>query len=375
MRILVAPDKFKGSLGAAEVAAHITAGLRDGLPGAQISESPVADGGEGTAAVICAAAGGDWHTCAAHDAVGNAIEARYCTLQGGVIAVMEMSEAAGLWRVSTALRNPETASSFGVGEMLRAAAERGVQRIIVGLGGSATNDGGFGMARALGFRFLDAQHVELGDSASELVRLHEIEAPAELRLPPMTAAVDVQNPLLGEDGATRSYGPQKGANAEQVLRLERALERLADVVARKLGSDAREVPGSGAAGGLAFGLIAFCGASVRLGFEVVAERIGLEAAVRDADVVITGEGRLDAQTLQGKAPAGVARLARKFRKRTYAIVGELAATAEAQELFDDVVVARPADMSHEEALRNASMLLRDAGRRLAARIRQLAHDA
>ena len=239
MRILVAPDKFKGSLGAAKVAEHIAAGLREELPGAEITELPVADGGEGTAGVICAAAGGVWHTCAAHDALGNTIAARYCTVENGAIAVMEMSEAAGLWRLPERLRNPETASSFGVGEMLLDAARRGAQRIIIGLGGSATNDGGSGMARALGFCFLDAQGGELGCSASELVRLHQIEVPAELRLPSITAAVDVQNPLLGEHGATRSYGPQKGADAEQVHRLERALARLADVVAREFGTDAR----------------------------------------------------------------------------------------------------------------------------------------
>ena len=375
MRILVAPDKFKASLGAAEVAEHIAAGLHEALPDAEITELPIADGGEGTAGVICAAAGGDWHTCAAHDALGNTIGARYCTVESGAVAVMEMSEAAGLWRVPERLRNPETATSFGVGEMLLDAVRRGAQHIIIGLGGSATNDGGFGMARALGFRFVDAQGAELGTSASELVRLHQIEVPAEFQLPRITAAVDVQNPLLGKHGATRSYGPQKGATAEQVQRLERALARLADVVARQFGCDAREVSGSGAAGGFGFGLMTFCGASVRSGFEVVAERIGLDAAVRDADVVITGEGRLDAQTLQGKAPAGVARLARRFGKRSYAIVGELALGAEAQELFDDVIVARPADMSLDDALRNAPMLLRAAARQLAGRLRQGGPDA
>lgn len=375
MRILVAPDKFKGSLGGAAVAAHIAAGLREGLPGAQITQLPVADGGEGTAGVICAAAGGDWRTCAAHDALGNVIEVRYCSIESDATAVMEMSEAAGLWRVPEPLRNPETTSSFGVGEMLLDAARRGAQRIIIGLGGSATNDGGVGMARALGFRFMDADGSQLGDSASEFVRLHQIKSLAELRLPPITAAVDVQNPLLGDNGATRSYGPQKGANYVQVQRLELALERLADVAAQQFGSDARAVAGSGAAGGLGFGLITFCGAAVRSGFEVVAERIGLEAAVRDADVVITGEGRLDAQTLQGKAPAGVARLARKCGKRSCAIVGELAPGTRSEELFDNVIVARPADMSHHEALRNAPTLLWDAGRRLGARLRQARREA
>ena len=177
MRILVTPDKFKGSLGAAEVAEQIAAGLREALPQAEITTLPVADGGEGTAEVICGAAGGEWHQCNAHDPLGAAVTARYCTIANGATAIMEMSEAAGLWRVPEHQRDPNRASSFGVGEMLLEAAGRGAAQIIMGLGGSATNDGGYGMARALGFRFLDAQGTELGGAVLDLLQLRRIERP------------------------------------------------------------------------------------------------------------------------------------------------------------------------------------------------------
>ena len=370
MRILVAPDKFKGSLGAAEVAEHIAAGLRDRWPDANITTLPIADGGEGTASVICSAAGGEWHTCAAHDALGNVIEARYCTIRSCATAVMEMSEAAGLWRVPEHLRNPEIASSFGVGKMLLAAADGGATNVIVGLGGSATNDGGFGLAQALGYRFFDSDGRELGRSVTELSRLARITPPPQLRLPRITVAADVRTRLLGSSGATRTFGPQKGATAEQVHTVEKALNRLADVVASDLARDVRDVPGSGAAGGLGFGLMAFSGAVIRSGFDVVAEEIGLETAVREADVVITGEGRLDAQTLQGKAPAGLARLARRCRKPIYAIVGELEEAAGLEELFERVMVVKPDGMPRDAASRNAPSLLRLRARELAEQLLQ-----
>jgi glycerate 2-kinase len=365
VRILVAPDKFKGSLVARDVADAIAAGNRDVLPDAEITALPVADGGEGTAEVICGAAGGEWRECDVHDPLGRDLTARYCTIANGATAVMEMSEASGLWRVPEHLRNPDTASSFGVGEMLLHAAQCGAQQIIIGLGGSATNDGGFGMARALGFRFFDAAGAQLTTTVTELLRLDRIERPGSLLMPPITAAVDVQTPLLGARGATLVFGAQKGASASQMEMLELALARLADIVARHLGVDARDAPGNGAAGGLGFGLVAFCGAAIRAGFEVVAQHIGLEEAVRAADIVITGEGRLDSQTLHGKAPAGIARLARRYGKRCYGVVGEVDSAADVRELFDDVAIARPANMSREEAIANARVLLRECSRRLA----------
>lgn len=335
MRILIAPDKFKGSLGALAVGCHIAAGLRAVWPEAEIQIQPVADGGEGTAEVLRQSLGGVNIQCAAHDARGHAIEACYVWIASARIAVLEMSAAAGLAQLSPNERDPLSASTFGVGEIFRAALARGADNILVGLGGSATNDGGLGLARALGFRFLDPRAKEI-TSADGLADLARIERPADLVLPAITAVSDVCNPLLGPRGATHTFGPQKGATPEMIVVLERALTRLADVVA-ETGTDFRAVPGAGAAGGLGFGLLAFCGAELRAGFEVVAEAIGLRRAIAEADYVITGEGQLDRQTLEGKAPAGVARLAREAGKPVFAFVGRADDDPELRALFDGVV--------------------------------------
>ncbi len=364
MRILIAPDKFKGSLDARAVAAEIAAGLRDVLPAAELILQPMADGGEGTAEVICAAANGQWHTCPARDANGTPVSARYALLDRGTTAVLETSEANGLWRIPPAARAPLRASSFGVGEMLRAVAAAGAERIIAGLGGSATNDGGYGLARALGFRFLDSDGAELAGGVAELCGLARIVAPEALRLPPITIAADVRNPLLGAQGATRVFAAQKGAAPEQIERLEEVLAKLADTVARDLGIEARDVPGAGAAGGLGFGLLVFARAEMRPGFELVAERVGLEAAMRAADVVVTGEGRLDAQTLAGKVPAGVAAMARQNGKPCYAIAGELEENAAVRAAFDGVLVLGGTMTEGRELLRERA---RELAERLLAR--------
>ncbi len=320
MRILVAPDKFKHSLGAQEVATQIATGLRDVFPDASITLQPIADGGEGTAEVICASARATVHECDVHDSLGKIVRASYCTMAEGTSAIMEMSQAAGLWRMAAEERDPTRADTFGVGEMLLDAARRNVRRIIIGLGGSATNDGGLGMARALGFRFFDKELAELRE-VDQLLHLVRIEKPIGLQLPSVLGAADVRNHLLGKNGATQTFAAQKGASPPQMELLEKALTQLADVVAQDFAADYREVEGAGAAGGLGFGLMSFCDAQLRPGFEVVAEAIELEKKIESVDVVITGEGKLDAQTLAGKAPAGVAALAKRFGKPVYAIVG------------------------------------------------------
>jgi glycerate 2-kinase len=335
MKILIAPDKFKGSLGARDVAKNIAAGLREILPDARIDIIPMADGGEGTAEVISDAIGGSWIKCEAHDPIGRQIDARYAWIDKNKLAVMEMSEAAGMRRLSPHENNVDLASTFGVGEMLLDGARRGAREIIIGLGGSATNDGGFGLARALGFRFFGERDREI-EKIVDLVGLTRVERPLSLSLPKITGAVDVRNPLLGENGATRIFGPQKGATPDKIDMLERALSRLADVVAKTFGKDLRDVPGAGAAGGLGFGLMNFCSAIIRPGFDVVAEVVQLESKMKDVDLVITGEGSLDRQTLEGKTPAGVARIARKLGKRVFAIVGRATENREGRELFDGV---------------------------------------
>jgi len=385
MRILIAPDKFKGVLTAREAAENIAQGLRDALPDAKIEMVPMADGGEGTAEVICNAYGGSWLQCKAHDPLGREIDACYGWISDNKLAVMEMSEAAGMRRLSESERDPVRANTFGVGEMILDASDRGAKEIIIGLGGSATNDGGFGMARALGFRFL-AGTKELTEDISELQNLTEIKAPVAAGVSPansttqparlplqlkITAAVDVRNPLLGKNGATRVFGPQKGAIEDELEILERALTRLADVIAEEFGFDYRDQPGAGAAGGLGFGLMSFCRAKIRPGFDVIAESVGLEPKMKDADLVITGEGSLDRQTLEGKTPAGVARLARRLGKPVFAIVGRAINDREVREVFDAVYENTRPGMSQEENMRCAPELLRENTRELAKNCRTL----
>ena len=364
VNIIIAPDKFKGALNAREVAENIAKGLRDVLPDAEIHIVPMADGGEGTAEVICDARGGSWLKCKAHDPLGREIDACYGWVESGKSALMEMSEAAGMWRVSKNERDPVRAMTFGVGEMILDATKRNAKEIIIGLGGSATNDSGFGMARALGFQFLGLGQ-ELRGSVTELAGLERIERPQHLVLPTLIAAVDVKNPLLGENGATRVFGPQKGVSENEISILEQALTRLADVVAKEFGFDYRDEPGTGAAGGLGFGLMSFCGAKVRPGFDVVAQAVGLESKIKDADVVITGEGSLDRQTLEGKTPGGVARLARQLGKPVFALVGRAAEDREVREMFDGVYENARRGMSQEENMRRAAELLRENARELA----------
>jgi glycerate kinase len=379
MRILIAPDKFKGTLNAREVAENIAQGVLDVVPDAQIELVPMADGGEGTAQAICDARSCSWMERKARDPLGREIGARYGWIDKEKLAVMEMSEAAGMWRLSQNERDPVSASTFGVGEMILDATKRGAKQIVIGLGGSATNDGGFGMARALGYRFFsDAK--ELTGAVSDLQSLTKIEPPIvagvlpagskvqPARLPlqlNIVAAVDVKNPLLGENGATRVFGPQKGASKDDLDNLERALTKLADIVAAQFGFDYRDHAGAGAAGGLGFGLLSFCGATIRPGFEVVAEAVGLEAKIKDAGLVITGEGSLDRQTLEGKTPAGVAGLARKLHKPVFAIVGRAAEDRELSELFDGIYQNARAGMSQQENMKRAAELLCANARELA----------
>ena len=366
MRILIAPDKFKGSLNAREVAENIAKALRDVLRDAQIDIVPMADGGEGTAGVICHALNGSWLKCKAHDPLGREIDARYAWIGNSKLAVVEMSEAAGMRRLSKGEPDPSLANTFGVGEMILNAAQRSAREIIVGLGGSATNDGGFGMARALGFRFFEQEkEQELTGAVSQLVKLARIERPRNLSLPKIIAAVDVRNPLLGANGATGVFGPQKGAGEDEIEVLERALTKLADVVSKDFDIDYRNEAGAGAAGGLGFALMSFCGAKIRPGFDVVAEAVGLESKMKSVDVVITGEGSLDRQTLEGKTPAGVARLARALGKRVFAIVGRASKDREVCESFNKVYELAQLGMSEKEQMARTAELLRENARELA----------
>jgi glycerate 2-kinase len=372
MRILVAPDKFKGVRTAREVATNIALGIRDIFPGVEIDLVPVADGGEGTAEVICATRGGQWQQCPAHDAFQRPMTANWMRSPDGSTAVMEMCEVAGTKHLDGAHCDIDRATTFGVGEMILAAAHGGARQIIIGLGGSITNDGGFGLARALGFRFFDGSDCQITDSVSALGSLSRIDSSRVVEIfsagglrPRITAAADVRNPLLGNDGATRVFGPQKHASLEQVDLLEHALQRLADVVSRDLGVDFRFAPGAGAAGGLGFGLMTFCRAVMERGFDVVAHAIDFEEKVQAADVVVTGEGSLDRQTLEGKAPAEVASLARRLGKRVFAVVGRSDGDVQVSRLFDAVYAVAETGRTDEENIKRADELLREGGRKVA----------
>jgi glycerate kinase len=365
MRLLIAPDKFKGSLSALAAAEAIERGFRSVFADAVVDIAPIADGGEGFAEALAAALGAQWIQLASEDANGRAITARYAWLESEHLAVIEMSEASGLWRIQPEDRDPLLASTHGTGILLRDAIARGARKILIGLGGSATTDGGSGIARALGYRFLNEDGGEFHAVPGTLDLLHRIERPSTLALPEIIAACDVQNPLLGERGTARVYSPQKGANPHTVEALEAVMRRLADVCTTSFGCDFRNTPGAGAAGGLGFGLLTFCDAKIQPGFDIVAETIHLDQRIAAADWVITGEGRLDDQTLDGKGPAGIAARARAAGKRVIGFAGAVTETAERAHIFDALVPITDRPIALEEAMREAPLLLERAAARTA----------
>jgi glycerate 2-kinase len=361
MRILIAPDKFKGSISAAVAAQAIADGLRESLPNAECVLAPIADGGEGFAEAMCLALGGTWIERMAADPLERDVPCRYAWVEGEKLAIIEMAEASGLWRLKPEERAPLRAHTFGTGQLIRDAAERGASKILIGLGGSATTDGGAGMAAALGYDLITSDNEELGPYPGDLIALVRIESFNVIDLPEIIAACDVQNPLLGERGTARVFAPQKGADEKTVVHLEASMKQLAEVVAESLERDFAETPGAGAAGGIGFGLMSFAGAKVDSGFDLLAATIGLEAKIREADLVITGEGRLDAQTLEGKGPAGVAQLARRAGKPAIAFGGGI--DSDAENLFDATVPIIDSPLPLDEAMRRGAELLQRAARR------------
>ena len=325
MKIVIAPDSFKESLSAPEVAQAIARGWLAVYPDAEIVLCPMADGGEGTVDAVLAATGGERREQVVQGPLATPVTAHWGWLGDGT-AVIEMAAASGLHHVPSGQRDPQVTSSYGTGELIIAALDAGATRIILGLGGSATNDGGSGLLRSLGVRFLDAGGNELRPGGAALAALQRVDLSAldkRLHNVQVEVAADVDNPLCGPKGASAVFGPQKGASAQQVEELDAALARLAEVVGEALGEDFSTFPGVGAAGGLGFAAKAFLGARFRPGIELVAELSGLADAVRGADLVITGEGRLDAQSLHGKTPVGVARVAREQGVPVIALAGSL----------------------------------------------------
>jgi len=364
MKIIIAPDSFKDSLSAEGVAQAIAAGLAQVWPDAELIKCPMADGGEGTVESVLAACNGELRSQRVQGPLGGTVEARWGWLAESATAIIEMAEASGLQLVAPGKRDACSSTTFGTGELIRAALDAGAQRIILAIGGSATNDGGAGAMQALGVQLLDDEGAILPSGGLALAKLKRIgleQLDPRLAQVRFEIAADVNNPLCGPHGASAIFGPQKGASPQQVEQLDQALGHFADHCAQVLPKDVRDEPGSGAAGGLGFAAKAFLGAQFRPGVEVVAELVGLDAAVRGADLVITGEGRFDAQTLRGKTPFGVARIAKQHNVPVIVIAGTLGDGYEQMYAHGvDAAFALPSGpMSLEQACSEAPRLLRE----------------
>ena len=358
MRVVVAPDSFKGSLTSVEVASALARGWLEARPGDDVQLAPLADGGEGTLVAIAAAGGWDWRTTNATDPIGRPVAARWLRSADGRRAVVELAEASGLSRLAATERDPIGATTQGTGEVLRAVLDEGIRTITLGIGGSATTDGGAGILRALGAA-IDGANVDL-------TRLDDRLAEVDLRI-----ACDVTNPLLGPRGAAATYGPQKGASPAQVAELDAGLERYADAMLGATGRDERDMPGAGAAGGTSFGLLSigarFHSIGLVPGVEVVMDETGLRDKVAGADLVLTGEGRIDAQTAFGKTALGVAKLAREAGVACIAIGGGVEPEGEAAlwEVGAIAVGVSEAPMSLEAAIAAGVAPIERCGRHLA----------
>ncbi len=368
MKIVVAPQSLKGSLTAAETGRAMAQGARMVYPDAEVSIVPVADGGEGTTQALVDATGGKLLEREVTGPLGQPVRAFFGVLGDGHTAVIEMAASSGLPLVPSAQRDPRITTTYGVGELILAALDAGCTHFIIGIGGSATNDGGAGMAQALGARLLDAQGHALSPGGAALADLARIKMEhMDQRLAQCTfeVASDVNNPLCGPTGASAVYGPQKGATPEMVTELDAALAHYAQIVERDLDQAVHDVPGAGAAGGLGAGLLAFLHATLRPGAQIVLEAVRLEEQLREADLVLTAEGRLDSQTAYGKSVGAVAALAQKYRLPVLAIAGGLA--DDYREIYklgiDGITVLPSGPMSLEDAMKHAARLMSEATER------------
>lgn len=371
MKIVIAPDSYKESLSALEVATAIESGFREIFPTAEYVKLPVADGGEGTVEAMVAATCGRIVNVAVKGPLGEAVEGFYGLSGDEQCAFIEMAAASGLELVPAAQRDPLVTTSWGTGELIRHALDSGVKHIIIGIGGSATNDGGAGMVQALGAKLLDKQGQQIGPGGAALETLASIDVReldkrlADCRI---EVACDVTNPLTGKEGASAIFGPQKGATPKMIARLDQALGHYAKLIARDLDVEVLNLAGGGAAGGMGAGLFAFCGAELRRGIEIVTEALSLDAHVADAHLVITGEGRIDSQTINGKVPVGVASVAKRYNVPVIGIAGSL--TADVGVVHDHGIDAVFSVIykicSLDDALANAGENVRMAARNIAA---------
>jgi len=330
MKIVIAPDSFKGSNSSIMVANRIEKGIRQVFPDAEVIKIPIADGGEGTVEALVAGAGGEIFKATVTGPMGETREAEYGILANGKAAI-EMAASSGLPLVAEDMRNPLKATTYGVGQLIKAVIEKGCKEIVLGLGGSATNDGGIGMAQALGVSFKDKDGNELGFGGGELDKLASVDVSGldpRIKDISIVIASDVNSPLCGEKGASAIFGPQKGADPEMVKLLDSNLAHYADVVKKQLGIDNLNAPGAGAAGGLGYALITFMGAAMNSGIETMLDSVGVDKYLVDCDLVITGEGKIDGQSAFGKVPVGVAQRVKKFGIPVLAIVGDIGDGAE-----------------------------------------------
>ncbi|MGF1758434.1 glycerate kinase [Photobacterium sagamiensis] len=371
MKIVIAPDSYKESLTAMEVATAIEAGFRQVLPDAEYHKLPMADGGEGTVQSLVDATDGSIVEHQVTGPLGQQVDAFYGLMGDGKTAIIEMAAASGLHLVTPVQRNPLLTTTFGTGELIKAALDNGVEHIIVGIGGSATNDGGIGMAQALGIKMQDAEGKEIGYGGGELARLAHIDTSdinprlAKIKL---EVACDVDNPLCGPKGASHVFGPQKGATPEMVEQLDANLARYADIIKTQLGRDVKDMAGAGAAGGLGAALLGLLNASLRPGIDIVMDAVNLTEIVSDADLVITGEGRIDSQTIHGKTPIGVARTAKKFHLPVIGIAGCLSSDCNVvyDHGIDAVFSVVPRAMELSDAMDEAAFNVQMTARNVAA---------
>jgi glycerate kinase len=368
MRIVIAPQSLKGSLTAAEAGAAIAAGVQAVYPQAECMIVPVADGGEGTVQALVDATGGEIVLQTVTGPLGEPVEAFFGLLGNGDTAAIEMAACAGLPLVPSERRDPRITTTYGVGELILAALERGCHHFIIGIGGSATNDGGAGMAQALGASLQTSDRAEIargGAALATLARINTSTLDKRLAACQFEVACDVNNPLCGPTGATAIYGPQKGATPEMVAQLDAALGNYAEVIEQDLGLSVKDIPGAGAAGGLGAGLITFLHATLRTGAQIVLEAVHLEEQLPGADLVITAEGQLDAQTAYGKSVGAVAELAKRYHLPVLALAGSLGEQYRAvYGLGVDAVSVLPSGpMSLENAMAHAAALTSDTTER------------
>ena len=374
MKIVVAPDSFKGSLSALEAACAIEQGLLRVFPDAVIDKIPMADGGEGTVQSLVDATGGHLRTQRVLAPLGNPVDAQFGILSDSETAVIEMASASGLTLVPTDKRNPLYTTTYGTGQLIRAALEVGCRRLIIGIGGSATNDGGAGMAEALGIRLLNKAGKPIprgGEGLGQLTSIDMTDLHPAVAETETVVACDVNNPLTGPDGASHVYGPQKGATPEMIETLDTYLARFDKVLTRTLGKSFNDIPGAGAAGGLGAGLMAFLNAELQLGVEIMVDAVNLRERVKGAAIVFTGEGQLDFQTVFGKTPVGVAKVAKTHNIPVIAIAGGIAEGAEAvyEAGIDAMLGIAQEPMSLADAVGDASRLIADTAEQAARLIR------